>query len=63
MFNNLFSVPATSSILALLVGTFAISRAASGQRDGESSPQTGDEQASSYTRPAVNSHDPAGAER
>jgi O-antigen ligase len=63
MFNNLFSVPATSSILALLVGAFAISRAASGQRDGESSPQTGDEQASSYTRPAVNSHDPAGAER
>jgi O-antigen ligase len=63
MFNNLFSVPATSSILALLVGAFAISRAASGQRDGESSPPTGGEQASSYTRPAVNTNDPAGAER
>ena len=61
MFNNLFSIPGTSSILALLVGAFAVSRVASGEAEGGSSPPTGRDQPSSYTRPAVDTNDLAGA--
>jgi O-antigen ligase len=62
MFNNLFSIPGTSSILALLVGAFAVSQVVSGEAKGESSPPTGREQPSPYTRPAVDTNEPAGAE-
>jgi O-antigen ligase len=63
MVNNLFSIPATSSILALLVGAFAISRDASDQADGGSSSATSPDQPSSYTRPAMETNDVADAER
>ncbi|MDP9250788.1 MAG: O-antigen ligase family protein [Chloroflexota bacterium] len=60
MFNNLFSIPGTSSILALLVGAFAISREVSAQAGNGSSAQIGREQPSPYTRPAVDTNEPAG---
>jgi len=62
MFNNLFSIPGTSSILALLVGAFALSQVVSGEADSGSSPPTGDGQESPYTRPALDTNEPAGAE-
>jgi O-antigen ligase len=63
MFNNLFSIPGTSSILALLVGAFAVSQVVSGEAEGGGSPGTGRDQASPYTRPAMDTNQPAGAER
>jgi O-antigen ligase len=62
MFNNLFSIPGTSSILALLVGAFVVVRSVSGEAGDGPPPPTGREQPSPYTRPAVDTNEPAGAE-
>lgn len=65
MVNNLFSIPATSSLLALLVGAFALPSAEAGETSAPAdlSSPSGSTRSSPYTRTALDETDASGANR